>query len=50
MRASSLAGCIAIALVGFLGASTAGAEEPNKAEIDALRQAMEKYQDPYGTR
>jgi hypothetical protein len=47
MRASSLAGCIAIALVGFLGASPAGAEEPNKAEIDALRQAMEKYQDPY---
>ena len=27
--------------------SAAEAEEPNKAELDALRKVMEKYQDPY---
>ena len=49
MRMPSLAGCVAIALAGFLGQATspAGAEEPDKAELDAVRQAMEKYQDPY---
>jgi hypothetical protein len=51
MRTTSTALCLAIALVGFLGVgrviSPAQAEEPNKAELDALRQAMQKYQDPY---
>jgi hypothetical protein len=51
MRTTSLARWVAVALAGFLGASQAmipaHAEEPNKAELDKLRQALEKYQDPY---
>jgi hypothetical protein len=51
MRPTRIALYLAIALVGFLAAdraiSPAQAEEPNKAELDALRQAMQKYHDPY---
>lgn len=47
MRTASLACCVVIALAGFWGVGQAPAEEPNKAEIDAIRQALEKYQDPY---
>ncbi|KQU64034.1 hypothetical protein ASC75_15470 [Aminobacter sp. DSM 101952] len=47
MRTASLARCVVIALAGFWGVAQAPAEEPNKAEIDAIRQALEKYQDPY---
>ena len=51
MKNTSHARCAVIALAGFLCAgpvlSAAEAEEPNKAELDALRKVMEKYQDPY---
>lgn len=47
MRTASLVQCAVIALAGFWGAAPALAEEPKKAEIDAARKALEKYQDPY---
>jgi hypothetical protein len=39
--------CAAIALAVSLAATSAKAEEPSKAELDELRQALEKYKDPY---
>ena len=47
MRTASLVSCAVIALAGFWGAAPALAEEPKKADIDAARKALEKYQDPY---
>lgn len=47
MRTASLVHCAVIALAGFWGAAPALAEEPKKADIDAARKALEKYQDPY---
>ena len=51
MCASSLFRCGVIALASFLAAGSvtepALAQEPDKAQIDAMRQALEKYQDPY---
>ena len=51
MRTSRFDCCFVIALIGFLGAgptlSPARAEEPSKAQIDAMHQALEKYKDPY---
>lgn len=49
MRTAHLASCVVVALAGLWGAgpAPAGAEEPNKAEIEAARKALEKYQDPY---
>jgi hypothetical protein len=50
MRTTRLAFCTVIALVGLgagLAISPAKAEEPNKAQLDAMRQALEKYKDPY---
>ena len=41
-------GLAAAILVGIgLGHSAANAEEANKAELDAVRQALTKYEDPY---
>jgi hypothetical protein len=38
----------AFALIGLGGGvNTATAEEPSQAEIDAIRKALSKYQDPY---
>ncbi len=41
----------ALALAGFIGVSMAAgsvsAEDPSKAELDAVRQALAKYEDPY---
>jgi hypothetical protein len=51
MCTSSIFRGVVVALAGFLalGQATgpAEAEEPSKGEIDAMRQALEKYQDPY---
>ncbi|ODT08952.1 MAG: hypothetical protein ABS58_00295 [Mesorhizobium sp. SCN 65-20] len=49
MRTAHLASCVVVALAGLWGAgpTPAKAEEPNKAEIEAARKALEKYQDPY---
>lgn len=47
MRTASLVHCAVIALAGFWGTAPALAEEPKKADIDAARKALEKYQDPY---
>lgn len=47
MRTASLVHCAVIALAGFWGAAPALAEEPKKADIEAARKALEKYQDPY---
>src|SRR5262249_37256611 len=37
----------AVALIAIVGAGVASAEDAKKADIDALRQAMAKYDDPY---
>lgn len=51
MKTSDFVRCFAVALIGFSGAgpilSPAVAEEPSKEQLDAIRQALEKYQDPY---
>ena len=51
MKTTHLARCAVVALVGLLGigpaTNTTRAEEPSKAELDGMRQALEKYRDPY---
>ncbi len=51
MRITHLARCGIMGLIGFLAAGTAagptGAEEPSTAQIEAMRQGLAKYQDPY---
>jgi hypothetical protein len=50
MTISSVARGVAVvmALIGMdPGIGTANAEEPTKAELDAVRQALAKYEDPY---
>ncbi|MEO5321763.1 hypothetical protein PV773_00410 [Mesorhizobium sp. CC13] len=51
MRSSHLASCALIALAFVWNAgpavNPARAEGPSKAELDAARQALEKYKDPY---
>lgn len=47
MRTAHLASCVVVALAGLWGTAPSKAEEPNKAEIEAARKALEKYQDPY---
>ena len=39
--------CVAMAMAVSLGLGTVRAEEPSKAELDGIRQALEKYKDPY---
>ena len=51
MRNETIALSGAVALIGFIAlgpsASSARAEDPSKADLDAARQALEKYKDPY---
>jgi len=49
MNAGQIACAVAFALAGLSIAApiSAGAEEPNKAELDAIREALVKYKDPY---
>lgn len=51
MRIAHLARCGVMALIGLAAAgpaaNPAAAEEPSQAQIDALRQALAKYEDPY---
>ena len=37
----------AAAVIALIGLGTANAEDAPKAEVEALRQAMAKYEDPY---
>lgn len=39
--------CALVAIMMAFAAGPAGAEEPSKAELDEIRQALEKYKDPY---
>ena len=39
--------CAAIAMAVSLGVGQVRAEEPTKAQLDEIRQALEKYKDPY---
>lgn len=49
MNAGQIACAVAFALAGLSIAApiSAGAEEPSKAELDAIREALVKYKDPY---
>lgn len=47
MRIMSRALCAVAALALSLGAGSVRAEEPTEAELDEIRQALEKYKDPY---
>jgi len=51
MSIARIARCGVVALIGLAGVGSAmcpaGAEEANKAELDALRQALAKYEDVY---
>ena len=47
MRIMSRALCAIAALALSLGAGSVRAQEPSKAELDEIRQALEKYKDPY---
>jgi hypothetical protein len=48
MKAGYIARVIVLALAGLAVApASAFAEEPNKAEIDTIRNALAKYRDPY---
>jgi hypothetical protein len=49
MNSGHIARVVAVALVGLAAAAPypAIAEEPSKAEIDAIRNALAKYKDPY---
>jgi hypothetical protein len=39
--------CALVAILVLFAAGPADAEEPSKAELDEIRQALEKYKDPY---
>ena len=47
MTISSVARLGAVAVMALVGVSPAIAEDPSAAEIDAVRQALAKYEDPY---
>jgi len=47
MNRMSRAGCAVMAMAVALGVGQVRAEEPSKAELDEIRQALEKYKDPY---
>jgi len=47
MKTTQYAWCIAMAMAMSLGSSSAKAEDPSTAQIDEMRQALEKYKDPY---
>ena len=47
MRTMSRALCAGAALALSLGVGSVQAQEPTKAELDEIRQALEKYKDPY---
>lgn len=49
MNAGHIAGAVALAFAGLTitAPSAAVAEEPNKADIEAMRSALAKYKDPY---
>jgi hypothetical protein len=49
MNAGHVACAVVIALAGLITTApiSASAEEPNKAELDAIRIALAKYKDPY---
>lgn len=46
MKAGNIACAAVLTLAGFVAAPVA-AEEPSKAELDAIREALAKYKDPY---
>lgn len=47
MSIRRIAGCVAVLLgLGLVGGQALG-KEPSKAELDAIRQALQKYHDPY---
>jgi hypothetical protein len=49
MNAGHVACAVVIALAGLMTTApiSASAEEPSKAELDAIREALVKYKDPY---
>ena len=49
MNAGQIACAVAVALAGLsiTAPISASAEEPSKAELDAIREALVKYKDPY---
>ena len=47
MTISSVARFGAVAVMALVGMSPAIAEDPSAAEVDAVRQALAKYEDPY---
>jgi hypothetical protein len=47
MRTMSRAWCAVAALALSLGTGQVQAQEPTKEELDEIRQALEKYKDPY---
>lgn len=49
MNAGHIACAVALALTGLMTTApiNARAEEPSKAELDAIREALAKYKDPY---
>jgi hypothetical protein len=49
MNAGQIACAVAVALAGLsiTAPTSASAEEPSKAELDAIREALVKYKDPY---
>jgi hypothetical protein len=47
MKMTRYAWCAVIAMAVSLATGSAKAEDPSKAELDEIRQALEKYKDPY---
>ena len=47
MKTMRRACCAVIALAISFGIGLAKAEGPSQAQLDAMRQALQKYQDPY---
>jgi hypothetical protein len=47
MKMTRYALCAVIAMAVSLATGSAKAEDPSKAELDSIRQALEKYKDPY---
>ena len=47
MKSMCRAWCAVMAMAVLLGVGQVRAEEPTKAELDEIRQALEKYKDPY---
>ena len=48
MKIATVALSGVIALIGFIGVGPAQSDEPSKADLDAARQALEKYKDQIG--